>query len=82
MFPREGTFVMAAVETDIRSLFADKRELRRIIARQNEIMGFVPDPSATVERAQAMVAEDLRAAGIRPEDNDASCAIIAAREEH
>lgn len=60
-------------------MFADKAELRQIMAGQTEMMGLVP---ATAARTQAMVAEDLRAAGIRPDDNDASCAIIAAREQH
>lgn len=71
---------MAVVESEIASLLADKDELRRIMEEQDEMIGFVPDPTVTVERMQARVAESLRAAGIRPEDNDASRAIIAARE--
>lgn len=67
-------------DTSTAALFADKKELQRIIAEQNARTKFVPDPSATPERAQARVAACLRAAGIRPEDNDASCAIIAGRE--
>lgn len=63
-------------------LFADKAELRRILDAQNALTGFVPDPTATHARVQKMVADDLRAAGLRPEDNDASCAIIAAREDY
>ena len=55
--------------------------MRRIVEKQNQLMGFMPDPIVTVERMQARVAEDLQAAGIRPEDNDASRAIIAARED-
>jgi hypothetical protein len=40
-------------------------------------MGFVPDPTATAEKAQEM----MRALGIRPEDNLGSRGIIAARDE-
>lgn len=61
----------------IRELFLDKEPLRKIVAEQNERMGIVPDPTATPEKAQAMI----RALGIRPEDNLFSRGIIAAREE-
>lgn len=73
---------MAILESEIESLYADKEEMRRIVEEQNRLMGFVPDPTVTVERMQARVAESLQAAGIRPEDNDASRAIIAAREDY
>lgn len=73
---------MAIVESEIQSLLTDKAEMRRIVDEQNRLMEFVPDPTVTVERMQARVAESLRAAGIRPEDNDASRAIIAAREDY
>jgi hypothetical protein len=57
--------------------FIDPDEVRRIIAATNERMGFVPDPTATAEQAQAM----MRALGIRPEDNILSSLIIADRYE-
>jgi hypothetical protein len=57
--------------------FADKTAIQKIVAEQNERIGFVPDPEATPERVRAM----MLALGIRPEDNMASCGIIAAREE-
>jgi hypothetical protein len=57
--------------------FLDKTEIQRIVAEQNQAMGFVPDPTATAEKAQAM----MLALGIRPEDNIGSCGIIAARDE-
>jgi hypothetical protein len=60
-----------------RSLFLDKREIQKIVAEQNERMGFTPDPTATAEKAQEM----MLALGIRPEDNLFSRGIIAAREE-
>ena len=66
---------MAQQET--RSFFVDKKLIQKIVAEQNERMGFVPDPTATAEKAQAM----SRALGIRPEDNLLSSAIIAARDE-
>lgn len=56
---------------------ADKEELRRIVAEQNAKTGFVPDPTATAQRARAK----MLAQGVRPEDNLGSCGIIAAREE-
>ncbi len=69
-------------EAELSALFADKDEIRRIVEEQNLLMGHVHDPTATAEEAQALVAADLRRHGIRPEDNDASCAIIAARDEY
>ena len=54
------------------NLLADKAEIRRIVDEQYQKMGMVYDPAATAERAQQMVAECLRAHGIKPEDNDAS----------
>ena len=71
---------MALLERKIKTLYADKEEMRRVVEEQNRLMGFVPDLTVTVERMQARVAADLKAAGIRPEDCDASRAIIAARE--
>ncbi len=76
---------MAMTETDLSAFFADKAEMRRIVEEQNRIMGFVHDPALAalkIEEVQAMVGEDLRRHGIRPEDNDASCAIIAARHDY
>lgn len=60
-----------------KSPFLDKTEIQRIVAEQNAAIGFVPDPTATAEKAQAM----SLALGIRPEDNLGSCGIIAARDE-
>lgn len=60
-----------------RAWFADKQAIQKIVEEQNARIGFVPDPTATPEKAQAMT----RALGIRPEDNLLSCGIIAAREE-
>jgi hypothetical protein len=56
----------------------DKTEIRRIVAEQNKLMGFDPDPTATAEKAQEMIL----ALGIRPEDNLCSRGIIAARDEY
>jgi hypothetical protein len=61
----------------IRQHFLDNEPIRKLVAEQNERMGFVPDPTATPEKAQEM----MRALGIRPEDNLFSRGIIAAREE-
>lgn len=62
---------------DMSRFFADKKEILRIVEEQNRLMGFVPDPTATPEKAQQM----MIALGIRPEDNIFSCGIIAARDE-
>ena len=58
-------------------VFVDKKAIQKIVAEQNRRMGFVPDPHATAEKALEL----MRAQGIRPEDNIASCGIIAARNE-
>ena len=57
--------------------FVDKKAIQKIVAEQNERMGFVKDPTATPQKAQEM----MLALGIRPEDNIFSCGIIAARDE-
>ena len=64
-------------QRDTRSFFVDKKLIQKIVAEQNEKIGFVPDPTATAEKAQAM----SLVLGIRPEDNLLSSAIIAARDE-
>lgn len=48
-----------------KSIFADKAEVRRRVAETNERLGFVPDPTATVEKIRVMMAAE----DIRPEDN-------------
>lgn len=58
------------------SPFLDKTEIQRIVAEQNAAIGFVPDPTATAEKARAMAL----ALDVRPEDNLGSCDIIATRE--
>jgi hypothetical protein len=65
------------VKKNIREFFIDKKKIQKIVAEQNRRMGFVPDPTATPEKAQAMT----RALGIRPEENLLSRGIIAARDE-
>ena len=57
--------------------FVDKEPLLQLLARVNEEMGFVPDPTATPKKAQ----ESMAAHGVRAEDNIFSCGIIAARYE-
>ena len=61
----------------VRPALVDKTKIRQIVAEQNQRMGFIPDPTASPEKAQAM----MRALGIRPEDNLFSRGIITAREE-
>lgn len=64
-------------QRDTRSFFVDKKLIQKIVAEQNERMGFIPDPTATPQKARAM----MLALGIRPEDNLGSSGIIAARDE-
>jgi hypothetical protein len=66
-----------AARKKVRAFFIDKKRIQEIVAEQNRRMGFVPDPTATPEKAQAMT----RALGIRPEENMLSRDIIAARYE-
>ncbi len=73
---------MALAERELAPARADKAELWRIVEEQNRQSGFVPDRDVTIEQMQANVAASIRAAGLRPEDNDASRAIIAAREDY
>ncbi len=60
-----------------RSMLADKKALQQVMAEVNAETGFVPDPTATPQKAQEM----MIALGIRAEDNIFSCGIIAARDE-
>jgi hypothetical protein len=62
---------------DLQSLFAGKKALVKILEGQDRRTGFVPDPSATVERLHEMMLAD----GVRPEDCIASREIIRMREE-
>ncbi|HEV3257208.1 MAG TPA: hypothetical protein VG013_10035 [Gemmataceae bacterium] len=60
------------------SKMLDKRALQKAIAELDDRMGFVQDPTATGEKAQAM----MLARGIRPEDRFLSSEIIRMRHEH
>lgn len=60
-----------------KQLGIDKQFLKQAIEELNGLMGFVPAPGATAEKAQEMT----RSLGVRPEDNIGSCGIIAARDE-
>lgn len=65
------------VKKNIREFFIDKKKIQKIVAEQNRVIGFVPDPAATPQKAREM----MLALGIRPEDNLGSSDIIAARDE-
>lgn len=68
---------ISSVTEPIRKLL-DKRALQKVVADLDERMGFVQDPTATAERAQAM----MLARGIQPEDRFLSSEIIRMRHEH
>ena len=61
----------------IEELLVDKKEIQRIVAQQEQALGFPEEPHATPQRAREM----MRALGIRPEDNEFSRGLIAARDE-
>jgi hypothetical protein len=69
--------VAELAEKDVRPRFVDKDLIRRIVAEQNERMGFVPDPTATAEKGRQMMLAD----GVQPDANVGSRGIIAARDE-
>ncbi len=60
---------------DTRVMRRNKREWKRAVAERNAQRGFAPDPDATPEKAQRLLLD----AGIRPEDNIASCEILQMR---
>jgi hypothetical protein len=64
------------VKKHIRSLFLDPEMIRKVVAETNAKMGFVPDPTATAEKAREMI----EAFGVGPEENLFSRGIIAARD--
>ena len=64
--------------TQSTSKLLDKRALQKAVADLDARMGFVKDPTATAEKAQAM----MLALGIRPEDRFLSSEIIRLRHEH
>lgn len=67
---------MAVVrKATVQRLFADKREIKRLVAEQSVLMQISDDPTATLQKAREM----MLALGIRPEDNEFSRAIINAR---
>ena len=67
----------ARTRGDISGMTIDKRWLQEQFAALDARTGFVIDPTATAEKVRAM----MLAAGVRPEDNEASREIIRLREE-
>lgn len=57
-------------------MVANKAALRQILEAQDKQTGFVPDPTATPQKAREL----MIAQGIRPEDNAFSCEIRRMRE--
>jgi hypothetical protein len=58
-------------------MFIDKTKIREILARHHAEQGIVLDPAMT----PAKLRQNMIDHGVRPEDNLASCGIIAARNE-
>jgi hypothetical protein len=59
------------------SKLLDKRALQKVVAELDERMGFIKDPTATAEKAHAMMV----ARGIRPEERFLSSEIMRMRHE-
>ena len=68
---------MAIAEREVTSMFANKDEIRQLVAEVNARMGFVPDPTATPQKAREMMLAD----GIRPEENAFSAELMRMRYE-
>lgn len=68
---------MATIEREVNAVFANKAEVRRLVAEVNERIGFVPDPTATPQKAREM----MLANGVRPEDNEATRELMRMRYE-
>lgn len=66
-----------ATETKRQVKFVDKQAMKLIVEETNRRVGFVKDPTATPQKARAL----MEAYGVRAEDNIGSCGILAAREE-
>jgi hypothetical protein len=62
---------------NLQSLIADKAMLRKLMEEQNRRLGYLPDPTATSEKALEL----MRSEGVRPEDNIGSREILRMREE-
>jgi hypothetical protein len=59
-----------------KSMVANKAVLRQILEEQDQRTGFIPDPTATPQKARELMMEQ----GVRPEDNAFSCEIRRMRE--
>ena len=69
---------MAIIERDInKSVFVDKDEIRRLVVEVNARIGFVPDPTATVQKVRAMI----QAEGLHPKDDAFITEIMRRRYE-
>ncbi len=66
-----------AFRPEASTLLADKAALQRLLEAQDQESGFVPDPTATPQKARAL----MLAEGIRPEENAFSREIIRLRDQ-
>ena len=68
---------MATVEREVSSAFANKEEIKKLVAEVNERMGFVRDTAATAQKAREM----MQAEGVRPEENAFTADLMRMRYE-
>jgi len=64
-------------EPGLNSLFADKEKIKKAVEELYQTLGLIHDPTATAQRARALILAD----GVQPEDRLFSRGIIEAREE-
>ncbi len=68
---------MAIVEREVSNVFADKDEMRQLVAEVNERMGIIPGPVRTAVEVREMMLAD----GIRPEENAFTTELMRMRYE-
>lgn len=64
-------------EPNVQRLIADREALLRILEDHERRTGFVPDPTATAQKAREIMLAD----GVRSEENAFSRELMAMREE-
>ena len=72
-----GVLEKVSLVPNSEAMYADMDELRVIVARQFEDFGINYNPNITA----AEIRQAMRTEGIKAEDNEFSCGIIAARGE-
>jgi hypothetical protein len=64
-------------EPELQTLFADKEKIKKAVEELYQTLGLIHDPTATAQRARALILAD----GVKPEGRLFSHGIMEAREE-